>query len=482
MENWLERVSWERRNPALGPLRLAWNGSSPAISTMLPFTHPLAKIWDRLTSCPTILEAGGADEHGCLLLGYAAIDWMRPRAALASSADIVRLATWGLELTRAFEFLWKMAPPGTLGHFASPTVFVDLAERTRLGFFTRDATRLPPEVNATWPTCSERGLVFVVGQTLTDLFDFEATRPDHPIVEIVTRCRSEDPALRYATLGDLRRAFRRLWAPRMELPPTDEWEAWLETECGIGYLLLDRPLDALECFRRALRHDHRAGFAELGVNEVVRRDPVLAAGHYAFGRHLSWVLGEELANQRIAARDFANALRILRATKLEVETWHLVQLAMAHCCLATGEIGEAVDLARQLIARMPELVEAHHAHAVGHQRAGRHAEALAAVDAWLAVAPGDGRAHHTRGKVLLALGKMVDARASFDRATQVAPGARRVLVLAHEPRSPREATPRGRGHRCDPQARGHRAPRGARADPRGRSHPRRDRLAHRSLR
>jgi len=387
-----------------------------AITTHLPLVHPITRLWNRLPPTPLLLQPCGADSRGNLLLQYAALDLARVPVALDWQSDLRRVATWGIELTHALELVCRAVPAAERGHLAAATVFVDLADHVRLGFFTRDATRLPPEVNAAWPGCDERGLVFVAGVLLADLLDLQRTRDDHPIAELVQRCRSQDPVRRHRTLEALRVALIDLGGRSNAVLSPVEWRDWRETERAIGLALLE----ATQILRQVLATSaHGVPVAREAFDAILRIHPRRVN---ALPGEVTWAAVADLVCEYELVRDYRGALDLLRKVRPEPDSVLARCLALARCCLETNELGEAIEELGKVLATFPDHVEARRLHALTLVRTDRTTEALAACDAWLAVAPDDGAAHHARGKALLALGRPADARASFDRASQLAPG------------------------------------------------------------
>lgn len=389
-----------------------------AITTHLPVSHASALIWARLPSFPLVLKPVPRDHAGKLVLRYAAIDTGFVRVALDWQGDLRRVATWGVEITHALEFLIEKVTKGERGHVACASVFIDLADHIRLGFFTRDATRLPPEVNAAWPACDERALVFVAGVLLADLIDLPATPPTHPIAELVRRCTSRDPVQRPRTLAALRMALLELGGTRIQVRDQSAWRGWFEAERAIGLVLAGETQEAMRTLRWVLMDAPEVTVAREVFDAILAGSPLRTARQ----GEVVWTEVATTVRELETHHDYRGALQLLRKVMPEPDSVLARCLAIARCLVELGEPGEALDELRKVLAVFPDHLEARSLRARALLRTNHTAESLAACDAWLAVAPDAGAAHHARGKALLALGRPADARASFDRASQLAPG------------------------------------------------------------
>jgi predicted O-linked N-acetylglucosamine transferase (SPINDLY family) len=87
----------------------------------------------------------------------------------------------------------------------------------------------------------------------------------------------------------------------------------------------------------------------------------------------------------------------------------------------SGQLAEAERLYRELLAADPRDFTAQHLLGVIHAQQGRNSEALAEIDAALALKPGDAEAHLNRANVLKGLGRDAEALDGYARALELKP-------------------------------------------------------------
>src|SRR5689334_19715529 len=93
--------------------------------------------------------------------------------------------------------------------------------------------------------------------------------------------------------------------------------------------------------------------------------------------------------------------------------------AMAHH--RSGRLVEAEIGYRRILERHPDQFDTLHLLGVVHHQRGKHAEAVAQIDAALRLDPTSAAAHSNRGSSLEALGRLDEALASYERALAIRP-------------------------------------------------------------
>ena len=404
--------------------------------------------WESLPPFPYLLECiGSSDQY---LLRFAAIDWSAQRIALTSPA-VQLVATSGVALTRAFELITACVPVHLRHWFTCPFVVLDLEHRPRAGFLMpRDneanQRRLPPEVNASWPTCDERSFVYVVGQLVLDLVDLRPAEIDAPLAKVIRRAMHTDPQRRFSTLAALRTAFVNAGGQRTTRDSVSDW-AWDHVEAGIGFLQTRRWGLAREAFLRALARDTNNDRANRGLGIVNRHDvemrraavpgdrppqqaPYVELREATLAQPRLWAEIEPLAARLEADHDPRAALALYRMVNPAPDNG--VNLGIARTSLALGDTGHAIDFARRARRYNPTSRETFRIEATARLRRREHTEALECCEAWAVFAPDDGRQHYARGKALLGLSRLTDARDAFDRAIVLEPTMIEAMLLRRE--------------------------------------------------
>lgn len=439
--DWLQRSDWRRRQPGFGELRLQVAGDTAfaamefiprvAIEPLVP--EPLWQLWLGLDVHRNILEA--VSRHW---LRYAALDFgHEPLAITDAPHNAARVASWGAKLTWVAEFLLRSVPREMLGWMAAPRLLFDLEGEIRLVFVGPDwsaPTRLPPEVVAEWPRCNERGLIFAVGRSLRDAVAAARVAATTPVGAVIARCLEPDPAQRFATMQELRDALRLAGGPRIKPPWLRASRLrWNRVEEGLGLLAVGQHTKALLRFEAALALEPNAAVARELQREALQRGADLEAPRSdGVPRSLSWDEVAPVALRREQARDFAGALALYDHVRHEATDLGALEVAVARCHLHLGSLRDAAAHAASALQRIPDHPEAHQLRVDALSRAGRHADALEAADAWLAASPAEARAHHARGKSLLGLGRPLEARAPFDRACLLNPALIEAMLLRRE--------------------------------------------------
>lgn len=455
MADWLERAKWIG-SAELGPLDQYQSATGERVVVMqvrcpgIADQNLLWPLWKRWLSLPrheNVLEAVAPSEGTHLLARYAAINWETvPLAIDLSPVATTVVATWGVELTRAFEKIRACIVTGDLGWLACTFAKVDMQGAVRMGFVNPAGSealmhRTAPEVIAAWPHADERALVFAIAQLLLGFIEVTPATRKTPLGALIERCLARDPMDRVQSLEKLREALidtgGRWLAWRADKP-----DVWTQIELGVGYSQLGLKTRALHHFRRALILDPWSDRAREGCDAMIEQgaDPERAAGKQwiTFGRTTfgptpvesrpwSVIQPQALALEQVG--DYRGALalyyRVYARGAGEIE----VQLAFARSHLGVRELGQAVDYATRVLSREPQRREAHAVLTEALHLRKQPVELLAACDAWIGALPDDAAAHYQRAKALLALGKLADAHAACGRATVLAPTHLPALML-----------------------------------------------------
>src|SRR5262249_23608809 len=140
--------------------------------------------------------------------------------------------------------------------------------------------------------------------------------------------------------------------------------------------------------------------AERLLRRAVQTDPKSIDAHMALASLLA-----HKKDHAAAAESFANAMRIDRTKKG-------LALSYAMSCFRAGRYNEAEQSAALAVKNEPS-ASAYDALACALREQGKTAEALAAADQGLRLAPSNAAVQHTRGSILLAMGRNADALAIF---------------------------------------------------------------------
>lgn len=473
--SWRERVDWSRHGAEFGALRTMQEESTGQPFVAMEFAPPghdevavtdrLWEIWLSLPLHPNILEPVRAD-RGMLMLRYAAIDWTRRAADIDRDDVAATVATWGVELTRAFEFLTVCMPAGEQAWIACPIAAIDIEGNIRLAFASPGGNvalmnRLAPEVHGTWPACNERSLVYAVGQVLLGLVKVGSATATTPLGSVIQKCLAAKPQQRYRTLEELRGALVEAGGQRNRTRSFDADHIWSAVEDAIGFLAKDDALSAVAQIadvvdryptsglarryaedlqevtglsigsdeRVALARGRRVQFAlpafhrttTLGVNAVPREPD----------RTLRW---EDVAAQGLQLqheRRFAEALDLYSRVRIEDNPKPLY-VAIARCCLEAGEYGPAIDYARRVQQHDAKGTIGLELESMAWLRKKQFREALEVAGRWLAIAPDSARAHHTAGKALFGLRRLSEAREELDHACALEPQLLVAMLLRRE--------------------------------------------------
>ena len=413
----LARVGWERRAPALGPLALrsSWPDQQRVVfGTAIPATSELAARWSRLKTSFDILVCEGVWEQR-VEVRYAAIDWSFQPLVLDTREANVRAARWAFGLVRAFEFLFHTVGARHVGAFADASVYIDVLDRVRVGFFADPALR-PSEMRQDSTICGECELVHVLGRVLRGL----VALPDgHPFEAILRRCAAPWEK-RYATLAEVRTAVIDALGAVPSLPTSRVWHAWDHLEAGVGFLLAGAPEQAYAALVRSLREAPKLALAKELLVHAARLSPESIVRDDA--RHLTWTEVAPKVAALVARGATQQAMALLAACPATDDDAYARDTMLARLALESGQHFGALEAIDRLLAVTPDDVQLQQHRATALLAVGNARGALVSVDAWIAGAPGDAAAHHLRGKVLGQLGRPHEARDAFDRASQLAPG------------------------------------------------------------
>jgi tetratricopeptide (TPR) repeat protein len=428
------------------------------------FVDRLWQLWLEMPQARTMLHAVRRTRLDRLLVRYAALDWKREPVSIEHTAGARTVATWGVELTRLFDFVSVCVPDGELGWFTCPIVKIDLQGTPRVGFVSPASNttlmkRAPPEVLARWPDGDELSLVFAVGQLLLGLVAVGAGTAKTPLGKIILRCLDPKPQNRFPTLALLRDALVEAGGIRATPPLVDRTQVWNHLEMGIGYAAIGLPTRALARFEWALVHDAGSQRAIHGRDAMLARgaDPEKAGVDHELARKRAmekliagipgdapmrrperttatqrWAEAEPMASKLECAGQWAAAVELYHSVVLDDAATPLVYTALARCHLGARDYGFAIDYARRAIAATRTAVEPHRL--LVEALVGRNdlRDALDASESWLPLAKEPGHVHHVRGKILLALGRLAEARAELDIACELAPKNLSVLLLRRQ--------------------------------------------------
>jgi tetratricopeptide (TPR) repeat protein len=464
-----ERITaadWAHRSPEFEDVA-AFDDDRPIVvmqfAPQIPSSSQAWLAWDQLRGLwldlpphPNLLDAIERCGNG-LSLRYAALDWkFVPPLDDGSDPVTTTLATWGVQLCRAFGAIASSVPERSRGPLTYPFTAVDLDGHVRVGFrpvlIEDEAAQLPtPEAAKRWPHADERAFVYVVGGLLSDL-----SVPSEDVTTmgaIIARCLEIRPRRRYATLDELYEALITAGASVVAVRRSRRLAAWNLTEEGVGWLSLGQASIALDRFEQALALDPDSSVAHSGCRVAApnarsygpvaqitlripqpmprmnRKDRLELHRQYATLRPWSEVEPEATALE--AKREFVQALALYRVV-MGAERRVAVTTAMARCHLQLREAGHAIDFAQRTLTADPVNVEALSIKTRALFLLAKHPLALECADAWIALAPSDGTAHYARGKSLFALGRFVEARACFDRACLLRPTMVEAMLLRRE--------------------------------------------------
>jgi tetratricopeptide (TPR) repeat protein len=448
---WLQRSSEFREVLEYDDLRsiVVMKFEPPMEPSLHESWRRLCSLWLDLPAHPNMLEAIEVSGDRGVLLRYSAIDWPhQPVRIDGGRAATRKLATWGAQLTEAFQVLVREVPEDERGWFSRPFAKVDIGGHVRCGFLPADpsdataARSMPPEARQQWPACQEEAFVFLVGRLLADLSVPVASAPKTPITPIIERCLSSKPSKRYKTLADLGIALRSAGAPSVAVRRWYSLAAWSLNEAGGGWLAIDAPKAALSVFEDALRYENYTHLARQGRNAALTRlgRPTESNADWqttalpvaAMEQVRSWAEAEPEAVRLETERAFADALNVYRSVRPEANNHGALFSALARCHLNLGEAGHAVDYAQRALAVEPRRTDALTIKVSGLISSRKAPEALKTADELLALIPNDGSAHYLRGKCLLALSRLVEARESFDRACALRPQLVEAMLLRRE--------------------------------------------------
>jgi hypothetical protein len=249
--------SWRDHSPEFVDVREYDDGRPIVVMELQPTdADVLHAAWDELRAAwldlpahPNMLDAIRRTGRS-LLVRFAAIDWRRVPLLVGTGPASDELgAAWGVQLCQVYEHLARCLTPGRLRFFVRPMIHVDIDGRLRVGFLPPSpyhrgvASFMAPEARNEHPIDDENVLVFLVGTAMAEL-----TRPrllatpnatGQPtaaaLPSVIDRCRQEDPAARFQTLREARRAFRHAGPVRNTTRTPDELAAFAKLEEELGW-------------------------------------------------------------------------------------------------------------------------------------------------------------------------------------------------------------------------------------------------------
>jgi tetratricopeptide (TPR) repeat protein len=440
---WLAAIDWNRRSAAFGPLHVHCGSVASIYGPLSGSGHEptdrLRALWSDFAAHPNFLvPIDDEASPGRLVVEYAPIDWsFVPGPLVGGVVPQRRFASWGVQLCEVFDVVRRAVPDDERGYFADPRPYLDLDDQVRVGFepANPDAAGVAPELRKRWPHCTDAGLVYLVGVTLSRLV---SEQHDSAVTDIIAHCTAIKPRQRYGSLALVRKAFEGALASPHAIRRGDELEAWRSIERGLGWLAMDDAVEAcavLEagvCSRvyGTLRADvldearrRRAIVVGVPAEPAPRRPvPTPAPSAPAWMRAVEaatlvpWETAAAEGAELEARHHDRKALERYVASTAAAPQLAARLTAIARCFLALGDTGPAIDYARRALAHEPSCVEAYSIQYRARLERREPRDALVVVERWLAIAPELGAAHHARGRALLALGRLDDAADSFDRA------------------------------------------------------------------
>lgn len=455
------RVDWAKRSAEFGPLDQYVSPFNEELVVMPLRTPGLDEadldwgLWDQWSALPrqrTLFDAVASRGAGGILLRFAAIDWSWRPDSIENQRAVANAATWGIELTRAYDFIRVGVTESDLGWFACPFTKIDIHGQVRVGFLNPAGNvelmrRIPPEVLEHFPAADERALVFAIGQLLLGLIAVTGKGSRTPFGQIILRCLSNDRSARFESLASLREALTVVGASRYRPEPYESERAWQFAEQAIGYKLLERPERAALLLSRAVRvapfgyldnlirelgFDPQTivGTREPSLTRVKRRPPTAPPPTAQRTKHWSQV--RETVGAHLQAGRYRDAIALLNETILDDADAAEILVTTADCYLNAREYGPAIDYAEQALARTPSASRAYGILAEGRFKRREFEVALAALDAWTRALPHDGHAHYVCGKTLLALGRLAEARDACERSLELPPKHLPAMMLRRQ--------------------------------------------------
>jgi tetratricopeptide (TPR) repeat protein len=222
-----------------------------------------------------------------------------------------------------------------------------------------------------------------------------------------------------------------LGAALLELGAAAEAQRVLERALEIspgersGHYLLGRALRALGEADLALAHLERGGGGRLAA---MPDDGDRRLGRFAVGPEQQ----RARANRALAGGRPEEARAILEELAREQPDDPRILVDLGVACSRTGLVERAVEHFRAALELDPGSDLACANLAACELDRGRPAEALAAAERAVELAPGQASGHLMRGRALQALGRPDEARASLSRARELAPGDRLVQRALEE--------------------------------------------------
>ena len=211
----------------------------------------------------------------------------------------------------------------------------------------------------------------------------------------------------------------------------DDGMAEAHANLGMGWMEMQRPDLAQDCFERACRLE--TGVAEHHFRRGVALGALQRWQDAAACLQRALDLREAHAPTHLALGDAQRALGHIDSARHHYARSSALQpdgparIKLASVCLEAGRPAEALAHCDAMLAREPSHARALSMRADALQALGRSDEALSAYDRALAAQADDAATWTHRGNTLLKLGRTHDALASYRRAEELAPDNASVL-------------------------------------------------------
>jgi hypothetical protein len=361
---------WRDHRPELVDVREYDDGRPIVVMELQPAdADVLHEAWDELRATwldlpahAGILDAIHRTKRS-LLLRFAAIDWRREPLLLGAGPASDKLAaSWGVQLCQAYGHLARCTTPGRLRRFLCPMALVDIDGQIRVGFLPPSRHHavigrfIAPELRNDRPVDDETALVFVVGKVMTELTRSPPSSESPPaLAPVIARCTQDDPAARYPTLRELRRAFRHAGPVRATRYTPQDLATFATLEEAIGFRTIRPPLPAgtyagAEIARHLPWADHPRPPEEPPA-------PGSARAYYADGKEL--FRAGRLDDARAAfERALALDPRMIEAMLLRREVDRLAggtRAAAGHQYPSTADLDESIAKSARLEAQLARL-------------------------------------------------------------------------------------------------------------------------------
>ncbi|MBV8759225.1 MAG: tetratricopeptide repeat protein [Deltaproteobacteria bacterium] len=454
MADVFSRVDWALRSPEFGPLEdfpTSWGERWVVTPVRTPgiddpdLNWGLWNQWASLPSHRRILEPIACDRE--LRVFYPAVDWAWQPESIENERVARQVATWGIEIARAFDFIRVCVAESELAWFTCPFVKVTIHGDVRLGFYNPAGgvelmRRAPPEVIETFPAATERACVYAVGQLLLTLISVSAKASKTPLGQVIMRCLDADPGRRFQRLIELRDALVVVGGNRNASTLYEHDRAFLLADQAIGFHELGKQDCSATMMRQAayLAPQAMAWLAAVLDVDVSRKPPEPAPAVVNEvkpappppSRTRNWRDVRETARMHMEAGRYRDALALFHTSVLTEDHAFEILSGTARAHLLLHEYASAVKFAEEALACDPKSESAHSTLAEARFKRREFGQALAAVSAWTLARPHDGHAHYVAAKALLGLGRLSEARDACERAMEIAPKHLPAMMLRRQ--------------------------------------------------